>query len=38
MTKVLEVCYGLGYGGIRVCIQNYESHLDRSGLSPIYMR
>lgn len=30
MTRVLEVCYGLGYGGIRACIQNYVSHLDRS--------
>lgn len=29
MTKVLIVCYGFGYGGIRACIQNYVSHIDR---------
>lgn len=29
MTRVLEVCYGLGYGGIRACIQNYISKIDR---------
>lgn len=29
MTKVLIVCYGFGYGGIRACIQNYVSRIDR---------
>lgn len=29
--KVLEVLYGLGYGGIRACIQNYISKMDREG-------
>ena len=27
--KVLEDIYGLGYGGIRACIQNYISKIDR---------
>lgn len=29
MIKVLEVCYVLDYGGIRACIQNYVSRLNR---------
>lgn len=28
--KVLEVVYGLGYGGIRACIQNYVSYINRT--------
>lgn len=27
--RVLEVVYGLGYGGIRACIQNYVSEINR---------
>lgn len=27
--KVLEVLYGLGYGGIRACIQNYISNINK---------
>lgn len=30
MERVLEVIYGLGYGGIRACIQNYVSHINHS--------
>lgn len=30
MIRVLEVCYGLGYGGIRSCIQNYVSHMNHN--------
>lgn len=29
MKRVLHVVYGLGYGGIRACIQNYVSEIDR---------
>lgn len=29
MIRVLEVNYGFGYGGIRACIQNYVSHIDK---------
>lgn len=29
MTKVLQVSYGFGFGGIRAMIMNYMSHLDR---------
>ena len=28
--KVLLVAYGFGYGGIRACIQNYVSHINRT--------
>lgn len=30
MIRVLEVLYGFGYGGIRACIQNYVTHIDRN--------
>ena len=30
MTRVLEVVYGFGYGGIRACIQNYVTHIDKN--------
>lgn len=30
MIKVLEVAYMFDHGGIRACIQNYVSHLDRN--------
>ena len=30
MIRILEVLYGFGYGGIRACIQNYVTHIDRS--------
>lgn len=29
MTRVLEVTYCFGYGGIRACIQNYISHINK---------
>ena len=29
MIRVLEVIYGFGYGGIRACIQNYVTHIDK---------
>lgn len=29
MTKVLEVIYGFGYGGIRAFIMNYLNFLDK---------
>ena len=29
MTRVLEVAYCFGYGGIRACIQNYISHINK---------
>ena len=29
MIKVLEVVYGFGYGGIRACIQNYVTYMNR---------
>ena len=30
MQRVLEVVYGLGYGGIRACIQNYISNINHT--------
>ena len=30
MQRVLEVVYGLGYGGIRTCIQNYISNINHT--------
>lgn len=30
MTRVLMVIYGFGYGGIRACIQNYVTYMNRT--------
>ena len=29
MTRVLEVIYGFGYGGIRAFLMNYLQHIDK---------